>query len=219
MWTYLCWNLGQASSLFTFCLLLRAHCCDVVGIWDSSVMVFVFHTLSIRMSFYSDVEQNNFFLLSKKRQQSLFGCKISPDGKTESKLERRWHGLNIPTTGLYKSFNSMCSAAVQIIWSRFDCNPPPPHPHPQPPTAPSSFWVACSALALEHVQFHWSLAQITNGRTQRSGGLGLEQKAEPAVGWWRDHRLLVLWWGSFLSLLMLLGVWAGGWSNSGDIAH
>lgn len=38
--------------------------------------------------------------------------------------------------------------------------------------------------------------------------MGLEQKEEPAEAWWIDHRLLVLWWGSFLKLLMLV---VGGW--------
>lgn len=95
----------------------------------------------------------------------------------------------------------MCSAAVQVIWSRFDCSPPA-----------WGFWVARAALAVEHVQFHWALAQITNHKKQRSGGLGLEQKEESAVAWWSDHRLLVLWWGSFLKLLMLVvGGWRLGW--------
>lgn len=76
----------------------------------------------------------------------------------------------------------------------------------------SGVWVARSALAVEHVQFHWALAQITNHKKQRSGGLGLEQKEEPAAAWWSDHRLLVLWWGSFLKLLMLVvGGWCLGW--------
>lgn len=78
--------------------------------------------------------------------------------------------MNIPTTGLYKPFNPMCSAAVQVIWSRFDCSPPA-----------RGFWVAHSALAVEHVQFHWALAQITDHKKQRSGGLGVEEKEEPAV--------------------------------------
>lgn len=91
----------------------------------------------------------------------------------------------------------MCSAAVQVIWSTLDCSPPA-----------RGIWVAHSALAVEHVQFHWALAQITNHKKQRSGGLGLEQKEEPTAAWWSDHRLLVLWWGSFLKLLMLV---VGGW--------
>lgn len=117
-------------------------------------------------------------------QAHIFDTKIVPDEKDKEHREfkKRWHGLDIPTTGLYKPFNPMCSAAVQIIWSRFGCSPPA-----------WGFWVARSALAVEHVQFHWTLAQITNHKKQGSGGLGLEQKEEPAVGWWSDHRLLVLW--------------------------
>lgn len=88
----------------------------------------------------------------------------------------------------------MCSAAVQIIWSRLDCSPAPR--------------VARSALAVEHAQFHWALAQITNHKKQRSGGLGLEREVEPAAAWWSNHSPLVLWWGSFLKLLMLV---VGGW--------
>lgn len=76
----------------------------------------------------------------------------------------------------------------------------------------SSGGLGRSALAVEHAQFHWALAQITNHKKQRSGGLGLEQKEEPAAAWWSDHRLLVLWWGSFLKLLMLVvDGWRLGW--------
>lgn len=125
------------TCIFTFLVLWISFVCVWVCIVYS-----VLRTVNAVIYFYSFVyccwkyclleplsqfldQLQRFLIKDVEMTPHCFWSKNSLDEKDKAHREfkRRWHGLNI-TTGSYKPFNPMCSAAVQIIWSRLGCSPP-----------------------------------------------------------------------------------------------
>ena len=137
-------NIKQWSLLVFICSLFLNV--TVRSVSSSHALIPTHHRQGVRVGSQIDV----------KKKEPLFWCKNSFPEKDKEHMEfkGRWHALNIPTTGLHKPFNSICSAAVQIIWSRLDCRPPA--------QGGGGGGFGRSALAVEPAQFHWASAQITN---------------------------------------------------------